>query len=92
MVNLETIAKEKLRNKIIEFCKSINKENFHKKYDPLIDEIMPYKALIKEKKEISDILSSIFETEILDENQEEVLMEVSNRFCTFCSLNHMIVW
>jgi len=76
MGKLQTVEKEKLRKQILDFSKSINRDNFSKKYNPLIELIMPYKSVINEKKDIADLLSDIIKEEELDENQEEVLGEV----------------
>lgn len=50
MEKLQTVEKEKLRKQILDFSKSINRDYFSKKYNPLIELIMPYKSVINKKK------------------------------------------
>jgi len=89
---METLEKQKLRKQILDFCKSIDKSNFYKKYNLLIDEIRLYKSVINEKKEIADLLTDIIISEDLDMYQEEVLLEVANRFSDWGAPHKMIIW
>lgn len=92
MEMLSDLEKEKLRKQILEFCQSIDKSNFYTKYNLLIEEILPYRGVITEKKDIADLLSDIILNEELDMYQEEVLLEVANRFGDWCSPKKMINW
>ena len=92
MATLPPKAIESLREEILQFNESITRENFFKSYDLMIEVIMPYRRLIKGKKEIVTLLTDILETESLDEFQEEVLMEVANIFSNWCSPSRMIAW
>lgn len=83
---------EELKKEIEVFLETVNKNNFYKSYDPLISILLRYKPHIPDKNEVIRLLSDISENDKIDENQDEVILEVSCCLSGWCSPSKEINW
>lgn len=87
MNNLENM----LKVEILLYLNAVNKSNFFESYDGLVAIIFQFKALGLSKDAVKDVVCEICKMQ-LNDWQDEVIMEISNRLYDYCSPCNSINW
>jgi hypothetical protein len=84
-------SQTKLKDELLQYLEGVNKSNFTKKYDGIIDIVLKYRDIGMTKQEVLVVVDQLGYIE-MDDYKEDVFLELSNCLYGYCASSKDIEW